>query len=94
MVISFAVEEARTQLEEKGLVYTLRPYIRFRIGKDWYNHFRGDTKKGDVFISFIGDFHRKDDDLERYVKDSGFVSLKKWLKKAKKSRYLYKVMLF
>ena len=92
MVISFAVEEARAQLEEKGIVYTLRPQYR-HTGKNWYNHFRGDTKKGDVYIKFIGDFSNREEDLEPFVKSSGFDSLKKWLKKAKKSRYLYKVEL-
>jgi len=93
MVISFAVEEARTQLEEKGFVYTLRPYYRGKTGKNWYNHFRGDTKKGDVYIKFIKVVMDAKKELELYVKDSGFDSVKKWLKKAKKSRYLYKVRL-
>jgi len=99
MVISFMVKEAREQLETKGFVYTLRPQYR-NTGINWYNHFRGDTKKGDVMIEFIGyygytellrGFTDRTPDLEPFVKDSGFDTLEEWLKKAKKSRYLFKV---
>ena len=92
MVISFAVKEARTQLEKHGIVYTLRLQYR-HTGKTGYNHFGGDTNKGDVYIKFIGDFSNRKEDLEPFVKGSGFDSLEKWLKKAKKSRFLYKVRL-
>ncbi len=95
------VKEAREHLEEHGFVYTLRPQFR-KTGFNWYNHFRGDTKKGDVHIIFIGyygwtqllsGFRDRTQDLEDFVKESGFNSLEEWLKKAKKSRYLYKVRL-
>lgn len=101
MPISFMVKEAREQLEEHGFVYTLRPQRR-NTGKNWYNYFRGDTKKGDVHIEFIGyyghvqlltEFRDRTQDLEPFVKDSGFNSLEEWLKKAKKSRFLFKVSL-
>lgn len=91
-VMSFKYEESRNQLENKSFVYTLRPQYR-HTGKNWYNHFRGDTKKGDIHVKFIGDFSNREEDLEPFVKGSGFDSLEKWLKKAKKSRYLYKVRL-
>jgi hypothetical protein len=87
------VKEAKKQLENKGFVYTLRPLERKHIGKEWYNHYRGDIKRGDVHIQFIGNFLNKESELETYVKNSGFKSLQEWLKKAKKSRYLYKVIL-
>ncbi len=104
MPISFMVKEAREQLENKGVVYTLRPQCR-STGKDWYNYRRGDTiKKGDVMIEFIGyygsvyiefagNYVNRVGDLESFVKDSGFNSLEEWLKKAKKSRFLFKVSL-
>ena len=95
------VKEARDQLENKGFVYTLRPQFR-NTGKNWYNYSRGGTKKGDVHIEFIGyyghaqflaGFRDRKEYLEEFVKDSGFNSLEEWLKKAKNSRYLYKVKL-
>ena len=95
------VKEAREQLETKGFVYTLRQQYR-NTGKNWYNHFRGGAKKGDVMIEFIGyygytqlllEFRDRTPDLEPFVKESGFNSLEEWLKKAKKSRYLFKVSL-
>ena len=89
--ISFMYEEPRNQLEKNGSVYTLRLKKRKTVGKGWYNYHRGDIKRGDVYIKFIDDFLNRDEKLERYVKGSGFSSLKEWLKKAKKSRYLYKV---
>ena len=101
MVISFMVKEAREQLEKHEIVYTLRPQFR-KTGKNWYNHSRGGPKKGDVNIQFIGyygytellsGFRDRTPDLEPFVKYSGFNSLEDWLKKAKKSRYLYKVEL-
>jgi len=93
MVISFMVEEARKQLEEKDVVYTLRPTMRKRVGYDWYNHFRTDTKKGDVKIEYINNFLGYESMLKYYVRFSGFSSLEEWLEKAGKSRYLYRVIL-
>ena len=91
-VISFDYEEPRNYLEKIGFVYTLRLPRKY-IGESWYNYHRGDTKKGDVYIEFIGEFSNREDKLEIYVKNSGFNSLEEWLKKAKKQRYLYKVSL-
>lgn len=87
------IKESKEQLEKYGIVYTLRPKKRKIIGKSWYNYFRNDIKRGDVYIEFIGDFSYRSSQLEPYVKDSGFNSLKEWLKKAKKNRHLYKVRL-
>ena len=84
------VKEAREQLENNGVVYTLRPQFR-KTGKDWYNYRRGDTKKGEVLVQFIGNYSNKEEQLEPFFKKSGFNSLEEWLKKAKKSRYLYRV---
>lgn len=93
MVISFMVEEARKRLEEKGFVYTLRRDKRKKVGYDWYNYFRTDTKKGNVIITFIGLFFKIDRRLDAFVIFSGFNSIEEWLEKAGESRYLYKVEL-
>ncbi len=92
MPISFMVKEAREHLEEFGFVYTLRPQYR-STGKNEYNYRRGGPDIGDVYIELIGDYTGKENLLEGYVYGSGFNTLKKWLKKAKNSRYLYNVNL-
>ena len=86
------VKESRERLENRGYVFTLRPQFR-TTGKNWYNYRKGDTPKGDVYIIFIGHYKGREGDLEPFVKGSGFKSLEDWLKKAKKSRYLFKVSL-
>ena len=86
------VKEARDFLENRGYICTLRPQFR-NTGKNWYNYYKGDTPKGDVYIMFIGHYQGREDELEPFVKSSGFNSLEEWLKKAKKSRYLFKVSL-
>ena len=91
MVISFMVKEAREQLEITGSVYTLRPQRR-NTGKNWYNYRRGDTKKGDVNIEFQMEI-TDDNQLQWFLPFSGFNTVEEWRKKAKKSRYLYKVEL-
>lgn len=91
MVISFMVEKARKHLEDYGFVYTLRPKKRKRTGKDWYNHFRTDTKKGTVFITYMG--IGKGEFLEYIWNLSGFNSLEEWLNAANGSKYLYRVEL-
>lgn len=93
MSISFGYLESRSRLEVDGFVYTLRLLRRKRVGACWYNYKRGTEKQGYVYIEFIGNFINRDNELEIYVVDSGFNSLREWLKKAKKSRYLYKVIL-
>ena len=95
MVISFEVEKARKYLETHGFVYTLRFKERKQVGKDWYNYFRTDIKRGNVFIKFVGIFCTFNKRLEPYVKDSGFNSLEEWLKSTKKANYLllYKIII-
>ena len=88
----FAVKESRVYLESNGFVYTLRPYKR-KTGHTWYNYFPNDIRRGDVLVKFVGDFYFYEEKLEQYVKDSGFNSLEEWLKKAKHSRYLFKVVI-
>lgn len=91
MVISFMVKEAREHLEKYGLVYTLRPKLRKREGIDWYNHFRGDIKKGNVFIRYIGNYETRENKLVVKCDYSGFRTVKEWLERAGNSRYLYRV---
>lgn len=86
------VSEAIEQLEAIGIVYTLRSQRR-KNGRNWYNYCRGCPKQGDIFIQYIDNFIDREEELERFVKGSGFKTLKDWLKKAKKSRYLYEVKL-
>ena len=93
MVISFMVLEARYYLEDHGFVCTLRPFQRKQTGKDWYNHFRGDSKKGNVNIEYLGYYSNKEILLDLYVNASGFNSREVWLEKAGNSRHLYLVSL-
>jgi len=90
--MSFMVKEAREYLEKNKFVYTLRPFLRQRTGKDWYNYSRGDTKKGDVDIMFIGEIEDPEE-LQFFVYYSGFETLEDWVKAAKGSKYLYWVRL-
>ena len=91
-VISFMVKEARKHLEEKGFVCTLRPFKRKYTGESWYNYFRGDTKKGEVYIQFIREIIDPEE-LQVYAYYSGVETLEDWLKAAKGSKYLYWVRL-
>ncbi len=92
-MITFLVKEARSHLEEYGIVYTLREFSNRRVGKCKYNYFPNDRSRGSVFIVFIGNFFDKECELVPYVKDSGFNSLNEWLEKAGKARMLYSVSL-
>lgn len=88
----FAVKEAREQLEQQGFVITLRPYRR-RTGRNYYNYFRGDVRRGVVSIIYLANMEGHEENLEVYVKGSGFKTLEEWLEKAKNARFLYKVKL-
>ena len=91
VVISFSIQEARNHLEKKGFVYTLRPFKRKRIGKDWYNMRRGGIKIKDVWIDYYGTIKKIGSDMQIYAKYSGFPSLEEWKRRAGSSKYLYKV---
>jgi len=86
------VEGAREYLEKNKFVYTLRPFERKYTGEGWYNYHRRDIKRGDVEITFIRKI-KDPEELESFVYYSGFETLEDWLKKAKKSKYLYRVEL-
>ena len=88
MVIIFDYKEPRDYLEKNGFVYTLRSPKRKHVGKDWYNYHRCGIKRGDVDITFIREIEDPEE-LEPFVYNSGFKTLEDWLKKAKKSKYLY-----
>lgn len=88
MVIWFNNKKARAFLLKNGTVYTLRPKPR-RTGREplFYGEFK---KKGVVSVDFIREI-RDDNELEEYVKYSGFSTVEAWREKAGKSRFLYKV---
>jgi hypothetical protein len=77
MVIIFSSEKPRSQLLEHNLVATLRKK-QHKVGKDWATSGRGKPKLVDVAISFERHVINSRD-LEPYVKDSGFASLKEWV---------------
>lgn len=91
-MIMFAVKESREQLENNGYVITLRE-VKRRTGRNYYNYFRGDKKRGIVSIIYLGNMEGNESNLEIFVKGSGFKTLSEWLEKAKDSRFLYKVKL-
>lgn len=76
MVISFSSPLPRTQLLEKGIVYTFRKTKRKQLGKTWANEGRLKPKICDVFIEEVGQFRASR--LEPYVEWSGFESLGNW----------------
>ena len=88
--MSFMIEEARRHLEKHGFVYTLRPFKRKHVSKDWYNLHRGGKKMGDINVKFIRKI-RSTEELQAFVYYSGFKTLENWLKKAKDSKFLYYV---
>lgn len=88
MVISFSVFQARTQLLEKGMVYTFRWARRSFFAKEkgeveitWANAKRGGKRIANVEIEEIGSIVPDDRDLEPYSKESGFASATKWYNK-------------
>ena len=78
MVTIFSNEKAREHLRSMGQVATFRVKEKKTLGFDWVTDKRGGKKLFDVFI----EEERKDItplDLEDYVEDSGFKSLKEWI---------------
>jgi hypothetical protein len=100
IVIIFASEKPRRQLLEHNLVATLRKK-QHKVGMDWATDARGHPKLADVAISFERHVINSRD-LEPYVADSGFASLKEWVteyfrlnpKLMDVTGYLYIVALF
>jgi len=90
MPIWVNVKEARDHLLEKGFVYMLRP-IRQRKGRDMLS-WNGPGKKGMGTIKLVKEIEATDE-LEEFVKESGFSSVADWLEKAKESRFLYRLAL-
>jgi len=97
-VIFFNVQEARDCLETHRIVFTLRKHRR-RTGTDiavkgsWYHH----ERIGRVRIKFVREVWQPED-LQPYVKLSGFQTAEEWFRVAKKMcktlpMYLYRVEL-
>jgi len=89
----FNVPEARQQLINKGLVYTLRPKMR-RTGKDvaYYGSYYKKEKIGDVTVDFIRQITTPYE-LKEYVGDSGLEKVEDWWEAAEGSRFLFRVRL-
>lgn len=77
MVMIFQSNKARGFLLRTGFVYTFRTKKRKEMGRDWINEKRGGKKIANVFILKIKEINDIDD-LERYVPQTGFDSLKEW----------------
>ena len=91
-MIFFNVPEARNQLMEKGLVYTLRSSFR-SVGRTRAvtGSYSKNTYLCDVAVSRMITV-RHPDDLHPYLHRSGFDDVDNWLSKATPSaRTLYKV---
>ena len=89
----FNAHEARAQLVEKKVVYTLRLKKRKRVGYDIA--VKGSRREhetiAEVFIEFIKEISSPED-LLPYLEESGFKSAEDWIKKAEEgSRFLYRV---
>jgi hypothetical protein len=97
MVMIFADENARRQLLEKGVVYTLR-VRKHKEGRDWITDKRGGRKICDVKVEFVEGI-RLSEQLIKYVGESGFEHIWDWCeairrlnpKMKKIEGYLYKV---
>lgn len=88
MAIWFNVKEARDFLLSEEFVYTMRPKRR-REGRDMlcWNSF---GKRGMVLVKFVKEIEN-DNELEEFVKWTGFKNVKEWRKVAGESRFLYRV---
>lgn len=78
MVISFSSPQARTQLLEKGRVYTFRKNRRKKVGYDWANEGRLKPKLCDVHIIEMGQISIGQ--LYLYNYESGFETSTDWFK--------------
>lgn len=88
MVMWFNVKEAREFLLKEKFVYTLRPKKR-REGRDMLS-WEGFGKKGIGMVKFVKEIV-DDGELEKFVKWSGFESVRAWREKAGDSKFLYRV---
>lgn len=76
--MAFQSSKARAFLLRTGFVYTFRKKKRKKeMGRDWISEKRGGKKIANVFILKIKEINDMDD-LERYVPQTGFDSLKEW----------------
>jgi len=98
MVTICKSKKALEFLLTNGFVYTLRKNKK-KVGKDWITDKRGGKKIENVYIDFIKEITEENiNELEKYVRYSGFSSVKEWLEEAKRLNgdfpyYLNKVSL-
>jgi len=78
MVMIFNSEKAREQLRTMGEVVTFRLKERKVLGKDWVANKRGGKKIFEIFVD-IEAKHITPCELEDYVENSGFETLKEWI---------------
>ena len=94
MPIYFNVKEARNQLLNNKIVYTLRERKRKHLGKSQIRmgSYRDFKSLGKCRVSFVKSI-TNDSELKPYLNQSGFSSIEDWRYKAGKSMHLYKVEL-
>jgi len=79
VVMLFMSVLPRWQLMNKNLVATFRSKLRKKSrGNDWATDGRGKPKLCDIAISFEKEISNERE-LEPYVKDSGFPTLRAWV---------------
>ena len=85
MVIQFSVSEVRQHLLEKGRVYTFRKDYR-HTGLTWANSGRGTKKLCEVVVTLVSPvtLRKGKSWMDKYVVDSGFLSVSDWLKAIEK----------
>jgi len=80
LVIYFKNRKARNHLLKRGVVYTLRSYLR-RTGRDWMTNKRGNKRVCNVEVSLIRVVSKDSlEELREYVPLSGFSSLEEWIR--------------
>ena len=82
MVMIFSSKKALEHIRTMGGVVTFRLKERKVLGNDWVTDRRGGKKLFDVFVD-IEEEEIIPDDLDDYVEDSGFKSLKEWIDEIK-----------
>jgi hypothetical protein len=94
MPIYLDIKESREFLLKNKIVYTLmdKPLnyntTDIRVGKDFYMF----NKIGLGKVTFIKEI-KETKELEKYVRQSGFIRVNNWLKETRENRFLHRVEL-
>ena len=95
--IVFAEETPRHQLEENGVVTTLRENKR-TVGNTWWRSSRTGEKQGNCHVELLVEHRIEGKDIrDEWVAESGFDSLKEWANAYRRvsdgaeSAYIYRV---